>query len=68
MDVQCAVKATAYELVRLVYAMMIKGEPYVEQGMKVLEHQRREHKLARLKCDAKALGLRLEKQVVVAAT
>ena len=36
------VKATAHQLARLIYAMLTKGQPYVERGIDVFEAQKKE--------------------------
>jgi transposase len=37
MDTAKAIKATAHQLARLIYAMLTKGQDYVEQGMEAFE-------------------------------
>ena len=54
-----AVKATAHEIARLVYAMMSKGTEFVERTMEVHEHAHRERKLFNLARQAGKLGLAL---------
>jgi transposase len=60
MDTAKAVKATAHQLARLIYAMLTRGEEYVEHGMAQLEDERRERQLHNLKRQARALGLELQ--------
>ena len=40
MDKASAVKATAQQLARLIYAMLTKGQPYVEKGIEAFEARR----------------------------
>lgn len=59
MDAGQAVKATAHQLARLVYAMLTHGQPYVEKGIQVFEEQRRERQLKALHRKAGKLGFTL---------
>jgi len=59
MDGVYAVKATAHQLARLIYAMLTKGQPYVEQGMKAFEAQSQDRQLKALHRKARKLGLQL---------
>ncbi|MDO7900324.1 IS110 family transposase [Pseudomonas citrulli] len=59
MDTSCAIKATAHQLARLIYAMLIKGQPYVEKGMEEFEAQSRNRQLRALQRKATKLGMRL---------
>ena len=61
MDTGCAVKATAHQLARLIYAMLTKGQPYVEQGLEAYEEKSRSRQLRALERKAHKLGWRLEK-------
>ena len=60
MDTGCAVKATAHQLARLIYAMLTKGQPYVEQGLEAYEEKSRSRQLRALERKAHKLGWRLE--------
>ena len=44
MDTAKAVKATAHQLARLIYAMLTKGQPYAERGIDVFEAQSNQHR------------------------
>lgn len=57
MDTSCAIKATAHQVARLIYAMMTKGQPYVEQGMEAFEEQSKERQLRALLRKARKLGM-----------
>lgn len=59
MDTCCAIKATAHQLARLIYAMLTKGQPYVEKGMEEFEEKSRSRQLRALERKAHKLGLRL---------
>lgn len=59
MDTGKAVKATAHQLARLIYAMMTKGQPYVEQGMDEFEKRRKDRQLRALQRKASSFGLAL---------
>lgn len=59
MDTSKAIKATAHQLARLIYAMLTRGEPYVEQGMAKFEAMRRDRQLRALHRKAAKLGLAL---------
>jgi len=59
MDTACAIKATAHQLARLIYAMLTKGQPYVEQGMKAFEAQSQEKQMRALLRKAHKLGMEL---------
>ena len=51
-----AIKATAHQLARLIYAMLTRGEEYVEHGIEEFEAQRRERQLRNLHRQADRLG------------
>jgi transposase len=51
-----AIKATAHQLARLIYAMVTRGEAYVEKGIETFEHERRVKQLTALRRNAKRLG------------
>lgn len=55
-----AITATAHKLARLVYAMLTKGEAYVERTEAHYQAQYRERTVRNLQRRAAALGLRLE--------
>lgn len=57
MDGANAVKATAHQLARLIYAMMSKGQPYVERGMEAFEAQSQGRQIRALQRKARKLGL-----------
>lgn len=57
MDKAKAIKATAHQLARLIYAMLTKGEAYVEQGMEAFEARRRDRQLRALQRKAARMGL-----------
>ena len=59
MDTSKAIKATAHQLARLIYAMLTKGQDYVEKGINVFEAQRHDRQLRALKHKARQLGLAL---------
>jgi transposase len=57
MDGASAVKATAHQLARLIYAMLTKGQPYVEKGMDAFEARTQERQLRVLQRKAHKFGL-----------
>ena len=59
MDGASAVKATAHQLARLIYAMLTKGQPYVEKGMEAFETRSQDRQLRALHKKARKLGLEL---------
>jgi transposase len=59
MDTSAAIKATAHQLARLIYAMLTKGQPYVEQGIELFEARRHDRQLRALQRKASKLGLAL---------
>lgn len=59
MDTRQAIKATAHQLARLIYAMLTRGQPYVEQGIEAHERQRRQRQLHALKRKARKMGFAL---------
>jgi transposase len=59
MDGASAVKATAHQLARLIYAMLTKGQPYVEKGMEAFETRTQERQLRALQRKAHKFGLAL---------
>ena len=67
MDTAKAVKATAHQLARLVYAMMTRGEEYVERGMECMEAEHRERQLAHLRRQARRLGYTIAPEEPLAA-
>jgi transposase len=58
-----AITATAHKLARLVYAMLTKGEEYVERSQQDYEQQHRDRTVRYLHRKAAAFGLRLEPAV-----
>ena len=54
-----AVKATAHQIARLIYAMITRGEDYVERRIAHFEGERRERKLRHLQRQARHLNLTL---------
>jgi transposase len=59
MDGAQAVKATAHQLARLIYAMLTKGQPYIEKGIENFEMLRRDRQLRALQRKASKLGMQL---------
>ena len=59
MDGAYAVKATAHQLARLIYAMLTKGQPYVEQGIEAFETRSQDRQIKALHHKARKLGLQL---------
>ena len=57
MDKAVAIKATAHQLARLIYAMLTQGQPYVERGMEEFERRRQDQQRQTLKRRARALGM-----------
>jgi transposase len=55
-----AITATAHKLARLVYAMLTKGEEYVERSQEHYEQQHRDRSIRYLQRKAAAYGMRLE--------
>ncbi len=59
MDTRQAIKATAHQLARLLYALMTRGSGYVERGIEAFEAQRRSRQLSALQRKAAKLGVGL---------
>ena len=59
MDTAKAVKATAHQLARLIYAMLTKGQQYVERGIDVFEAQKKDRQLRALQRKANKFGMEL---------
>ena len=59
MDSAKAVKATAHQLARLVYAMLTRGEEYVEPDLAAMETERRARKIKHLQRQASHFNLAL---------
>ncbi|RQS55800.1 IS110 family transposase [Burkholderia sp. Bp8963] len=59
MDKPRANTAVAHKLARLVYFMLTRGEPFVDQGQQRYEEQQRQRSIAALNRRAAALGFRL---------
>lgn len=55
-----AITATAHKLARLIYAMLTKGEEYVERSQQQYEESMRRRTVSYLRRKAKALGYRIE--------
>ncbi len=53
----CAIKATAHQLARLIYAMVTRGQAYVEHGIDAFETEHREKQLRQLRRKAAHFGL-----------
>jgi len=60
MDTAKAVKATAHQLARLIYAMLTKGQGYVEKGIKAYEARSHDRQLRALERKARQLGFVLQ--------
>jgi len=61
-----AVTATAHKLARIIYALLSKGEEYVDIGQEAFEEQYRQRALANLQRNARRLGFDLVKQEAAA--
>jgi transposase len=59
LDKPRAIKATAHQLARLIYAMLTRGEEYVERGIAHYEAVRRDRQLRALQRRAHHMGLTL---------
>ena len=59
MDTAKAVKATAHQLARLIYAMLTRGEEYVERDLATMETERRDRQLKNLQRQARHFNLAL---------
>ena len=59
MDTAKAVKATAHQLARLIYAMLTRGEEYVARDIAEWEEERRDRMIANLQRQARRLELEL---------
>jgi len=59
MDTAKAVKATAHQLARLIYAMLTRGEEYVARDIAEWEAERRERMIVNLQRQARRLELEL---------
>ena len=59
LDCARAVKATAHQFARLVYAMLTRGEEYVERDIAEFEAERRGHQLHHLRRQARHFNLTL---------
>lgn len=56
---QAAIKATAHQLARLIYALLSRGEEYVDRGLEAYEQERRDAQFRHLERRARALGMTL---------
>lgn len=63
MDKAKAIKATAHQLARLIYAMLTNGQAYVEKGMEAFEEQSHDRQLRSLQRKAGKFGLALSEAV-----
>lgn len=59
LDSARAIKATAHQLARLIYAMLTRGEEYVERGIEHFESERRDRQLRHLQRQARHFNLAL---------
>lgn len=59
LDAPRAIKATAHQLARLIYAMLTRGEDYVERGIASFEAERKERQLRALRRNANRLGFQI---------
>ena len=59
MDSAKAVKATAHQLARLIYAMLTRGEEYVERDLADMETERRDRRIKHLQRQARHFNLAL---------
>ena len=59
MDTAKAIKATAHQLARIIYAMLTKGEAYAEQGIEEFEARSHDRQVRALRRKAARLGLTL---------
>ena len=59
LDPPRAIKATAHQLARLIYAMLARGEEYVERGIEQFECERRDRQLRHLRRQARRFNLAL---------
>ena len=59
LDSARAIKATAHQLARLIYAMLTRGEEYVERGIEHFETERRDRQLRHLQRQARHFNLAL---------
>ena len=59
LDSARAVKATAHQLARLIYAMLTRGEEYVERGIEHFETERRDRQIRHLQRQARHFSLAL---------
>jgi transposase len=62
LDKPRAIKATAHQLARLIYAMLTQGEEYVEKGIAHHEAVRRDRQLRALQKRARRMGFTLVEQ------
>jgi transposase len=59
LDAARANKATAHQLARLIYAMLTRGEEYVDRGIESFEQHRREREIKNLQQRARRMGMTL---------
>jgi transposase len=63
---QAAIKATAHQLARLLYALLSRGEEYVDRGLEAYEQERRDAQYRHLERRARALGMTLAPSSIAA--
>ena len=63
MDKAKAIKATAHQLARLIYAMLTRGQAYVEKGIETFEEQSRHRQLRSLQRKASKYGFELAEAI-----
>jgi len=68
LDKPRAIKATAHQLARLIYALLTRGEAYVEKGIAHYEAVRRDKHLRALQRNARRLGFTLVEQPIQSVT
>lgn len=59
-----AIKATAHQLARLIYALLTRGAPYVEKGIAHFEQTRRERRVRALRRNARQLGFSVAENAI----
>ena len=59
-----AIKATAYQLARLIYALLTEGTPYVEKGIEHFESARRKRRIRALQRNARQLGFSVQQNPI----
>ena len=59
-----AIKATAHQLARLIYALLTEGTPYVEKGIEHFESARRKRRIRALQRNARQLGFSVQQNPI----